>query len=118
MRLRCIIQETANVTLPRADDHPLWLAMDNLSEKVHESLQARGGCESREQGSLLTVSGDTPRSVHYCWVELPASPAARAPLLDVILEQLAAARRSLPDADWEVTLEDEPLAWRDGRFHL
>jgi hypothetical protein len=74
MRLRCVIQEIANVALSRADDHPLWLAMDNLSEKIHESLLARGGCESPEQGSLLTVSSDAPRDVYYCWVELPFRP--------------------------------------------
>jgi len=124
-RLTCQIDVPDGEDLPDDDSHPLWMTLDDLGDIIAVSFRARGlDPDSKDyywandEGSLLTISSDTPRGVLYFWVHLPSDPAIQATLLPAILVHLATAKQALPEAGWVVMLDQQPLIWSDGRFHL
>jgi hypothetical protein len=125
LRLVCRVSAPDDQDLPADDAHPFWVAIDELADAVADTTRARGVdpdamalMSESEEGSPLTQSGDAPAWAAYFWIYLPRDGKAQAALMPVILEHLSRAREALPDADWKVTLSDDPLVWDSGRFHL
>lgn len=125
LRLVCHVNMPGDDDLPNDDAHPFWLALDELGDTIAASFKTRGLDPDssdyyweNDEGSLLTMSSDVPAYAAYFWLYLPSDPAIQATLLPAILVHLATAKQALSKADWTVTLDQKPLIWNDGRFHL
>ena len=125
LRVKCHVSAPDNEDLPNSDAHPFWIAIDELADAVAAFAKTRGVDPDAlavagvaENGSLLTMSSDTPAWAAYFWVYLLIDPSAQATLLPIILDHLSRAKEAVPAATWEVTLGDEKLIWDAGRFRL
>lgn len=125
VRLTCSVSVPTGADFPQAESHPFWTGLEELAEAIAQFAEERGldpdqlgfGSES-EDGTLLVQSSDAPRDVVYFWVWLPHAAEAQAALLPTILDHLAQMRSALQGAHWHVELNERPLVWDGGRFHL
>jgi hypothetical protein len=101
--------------LPEADDHPFWVALDAIGDGLSDLRRASGADLIRAEGTM-TVSSDAPAGWHYCWIDLPAAPGLHNQMLALALEGFSRARLALPDANWEIKLEDRPMQWAGNHF--
>lgn len=120
-RITCCISVAAGSDLP-GDGHAFWDVQDSLGEAL--AVLAARFCgsigdpvcaEFRRSNGLLWISSDTPRGVHYFWILLPSEAAFRSAVIETTLSHLGKARALLPNADWEVHLADQPVAWNAAR---
>jgi hypothetical protein len=124
-RLECLVALSGDGEFPDDDEHPFYSALEDFSEAIADSLKERGAdldeiarAEATEDGSMLTISSNTPRSMMHFWVYLAEDSQTQAALLPVLLEHLARMREALPEATFDVTLNKVPLVWEAGRFHM
>lgn len=125
LRLVCHVSAADGETLPRDDDHPYNVVLDDLGEAIAEFARRRDidpdqmTFEGEDgQGSLLTMSSDVPDYADYFWIYLPNDARVQAEMLPVILQFLEQARDVLPGSSWDVSLGAEKLIWNEGRLHL
>jgi hypothetical protein len=124
-RLTCHVHAPPGEDLPAANEHPFWLAIDELADAVAAWFEdhgvdpdALGKNWEHEEGSLLTISSDAPSWAAYFWIYLPPDAAMQAEFLPMILDHLTRARHALPAATWQVALDDAPVTWADDHFRL
>jgi hypothetical protein len=118
-RLACHVsgpEPGAPGALPEDDDHPFWRALDALADDVQALRNSAGVTDQRHSEGVMTISSDAPVGWHYCWIDIPDTPALRDRMLALSLEGFSRARLALPEASWELLLEDRLLDWTGDRF--
>jgi hypothetical protein len=105
-RLRISIISQDGSALP-SDDHPFNLALDAIYDDVEENLR-RHRLASNEG---LPWRMESPDWAYSSGLDLPDDPVRNAEILAIVMRRLREARRALPDAQYEVTLDDKALAW-------
>ena len=113
-----ILEIRSGIDLPGSEHHPFCVALEALADGIADNFHRYGiDCDSiaasvgTRDGSLLARSSDTPQWAHRCYLQLPADQPRRGEILALALHHLTAARRALPQAQYEVELGGQRLVW-------
>ena len=89
-------------------EHPFNRALD----AIHDDVTA----DSRGRKAALVPAMwrmESPDWAYSTGIDLPADTTRHGTILAIVVRRLNEARRALPDAQYEITLDDRPFAWNE-----